>query len=98
MIVVPPTNLQASYNASVPEVNVSWTAPDEYDTFVVQRAILAPGASLQDLTYTTLDSAVQTTSYSDTNITSGTFYVYRVLTNLSGRISIPSNIDIVPVP
>ena len=100
-IVVPPLNLQASYNGSVSEVNLSWTAPDEYDSFAVQRAELAPGASNQDLTdedYTALDGTYQATSYSDRNIKSGTTYVYRVRTNLSGRISDPSNIVIVVVP
>lgn len=98
-IVVPPSNLQASYSGS--EVILIWTAPQEYDSFAVQRAVLAPGASSQDLTdedYTALDGTYQTTSYSDTNITSGVIYVYRVRTNLSGRISDPSNIDIVPIP
>ena len=100
-IVVPPTNLRASYNGSVPEVNVSWTAPDQYDSFVVQRAVLAAGASSQDLTdadYTALAITHQTTSYDDQSITSGTVYVYRVRTNLSGRISDPSNTGIVVVP
>ncbi len=100
-IVVPPLNLQASYNGSGPEVILSWTAPQDYDSFAVQRAVLAPGASSQDLTdedYTALDGTYQTTSYSDTNITSGVTYVYRVRTNLSGRISDPSNIVIVVVP
>jgi fibronectin type 3 domain-containing protein len=101
LIVAPPSNLRASYNDSGPEVNLTWTAPQEHDSFTVQRAVLARGASIQDLTdgsYKTLDFVRDTTSYSDTNITSGTIYVYRVLTNLSGRVSIPSNIDIVPVP
>ena len=101
LIVVPPSNLQASYNASGPAVDLSWTAPDEYDSFVVQRAILNPGTSSQDLTdanYTTLDFAVQTTSYSDSNITNGTIYVYRVRTNLSGRISVLSDTVLMPVP
>ena len=98
LIVVPPTNLQAEYNASGPAVNLTWTVPDEFDSFRIQRAVLAPGALLQDLTYTTLEGAIQTTFYSDTNIQSGTVYVYRVLTNLSGRTSVPSNIGIVSVP
>ena len=100
-IVVAPTNLRASYNGSVPEVILSWTAPQEYDSFVVQRAVLVPGASSQDLTdtdYTALAITHQTTSYDDQSITSGTIYVYRVRTNLSGRISDPSNIVIVVVP
>ena len=100
-IVVPPLNLQASYNGSGPEVILNWTAPQEYDSFAVQRAVLAPGASSQDLTdedYTALDGTYQTTSYSDTTIQSGVTYVYRVRTNLSGRISDPSNIVIVVVP
>ena len=101
LIVAPPSNLRASYNDSGPEVNLTWTAPQEHDSFTVQRAVLARGASILDLTdgnYTTLDFVRDTTSYSDTNITSGTIYVYRVRTNLSGRVSIPSNIDIVPIP
>ena len=70
-LVVSPSNLQVSYNGDVPEVNLNWTAPAEYDSFVIQRAVLAPGASLQDLTdanYTNLNTSQQTTSYSDTNI------------------------------
>ena len=101
LIVVPPSNLQASYNASGPVVYLEWTAPDEYDSFVVQRAVLAAGTSsqaLEDTDYTTLDFAQQTLFYSDTNIQSGTIYVYRVRTNLSGRISVPSNIVIIVVP
>ena len=100
-LVVSPSNLQVSYNSDVPEVNLTWIAPAEYDSFVVQRAVLAPGVSLQDLTdanYTNLNTTQQTTSYSDTNITSGVTYVYRVRTNLSGRISSPSNIVIIVVP
>ncbi len=100
-IVVPPLNLLASYNGSGPEVILNWTAPQEYDSFAVQRAVLAPGASSQDLAdedYTALDGTYQATSYSDTDIQSGVTYVYRVRTNLSGRISDPSNIVIVVVP
>ena len=98
LIVLPPTNLQASYNESGPSVDLNWTLPDEFDSFRIQRAVLAAGTSSQDLTdgdYTTLENAVQTTSYSDSNITNGTIYVYRVFTNLSGRSSNPSNIVII---
>ena len=99
-LVVPPSNLRASApdDVSVPEISLSWVAPAEYDSFVIQRAVLAPGASDQDLTnsnYTNLSITHQTTSYSDTNITSGVTYVYRVRTNLAGRISFPSNIVII---
>ena len=100
-IAVPPSNLQVSYNGDVPEVNLTWRAPAEYDNFVIQRAVLAPGASHQDLTdgnYTTLATFHQTDSYSDRDIQSGTTYVYRVRTNISGRISLPSNIVIIVVP
>ena len=99
--VVAPSNLQVSYNGDVPEVTLEWRAPAEYDSFVIQRAVLAPGTPLQDLTdanYTNLDISQQTTSYSDTTIQSGTTYVYRVRTNLAGRISSPSNIVIIVVP
>ena len=101
MIAVPPSNLQVSYNGDVPEVNLTWRAPAEYDNFVIQRAVLAPGASHQDLTdgnYMTLATFHQTDSYSDRDIQSGTTYVYRVRTNISGRISSPSNIVIIVVP
>ena len=99
-LVVPPSNLRALApdDVSVPEISLSWVAPAEYDSFVIQRAVLAPGASDQDLTnsnYTNLSITHQTTSYSDTNITSGVTYVYRVRTNLAGRISFPSNIVII---
>ena len=99
-LVVPPSNLRASApgDVSVPEISLSWVAPAEYDSFVIQRAVLTPGASDQDLTdanYTNLSITHQTTSYSDTNITSGVTYVYRVRTNLAGRISLPSNIVII---
>ncbi len=99
--VVAPSNLQVSYNGDVPEVTLNWSSPAEFDSFVIQRAVLAPGASLQDLTdanYTNLDISQQTTSYSDTTIQSGVTYVYRVRTNLAGRISSPSNIVIIVVP
>ena len=99
--VVAPSNLRASYNGDVPEVTLNWSSPAEFDSFVIQRAVLAPGASLQDLTdanYTNLDISQQTTSYSDTTIQSGVTYVYRVRTNLAGRISSPSNIVIIVVP
>ena len=101
LIVVPPTNLQAEYNASGPAVGLSWTVPDEFDSFRIQRAVLAAGESsdnLEDTAYTTLAFTIQNDSYSDSNIQSGTIYVYRVLTNLSGRTSVPSNIVIIVVP
>ena len=43
LIVLPPTNLQASYNESGPSVDLNWTLPDEFDSFRIQRAVLAPG-------------------------------------------------------
>ena len=100
---LPPTDLLARYNAAVPEVNLTWVAPDKYDSFIVQRAVLAPGASIRDLEtsdYTSFEpeDPITTTSYSDTDIRSGVTYVYRVLTSLSGRISGPSNTDWVVVP
>ena len=99
--VVAPSNLQVSYNGDVPEVILTWREPAEFDSFVIQRAVLTPGTPLQDLTdanYTNLSSTQQTSTYSDTNITSGVTYVYRVRTNLAGRISSPSNIVIIVVP
>ena len=101
MVAVPPSNLRAYYNSGVPEINLRWIAPDEFDSFVVQRAELTAGASNQDLTdedYTTLESANQTTFYEDKDIKSGTTYVYRVSTNLSGLTSRPSDIVIIVVP
>ena len=101
MVVVPPLNLRASYNAHVPDVYLTWSAPREFDGFLIQRAELAAGASSQDLTdgdYTSLETSHQTSSYSDTNIKNGVTYVYRVRTNLSGQISDPSNIVVVVIP
>ena len=102
-VLLPPTDLQARYNAAVPEVNLTWVAPDKYDSFVVQRAVLLPGASIRDLetndfTSFETEDPITTTSYSDRDIRNGVTYVYRVLTSFSGRISGPSNIDFVVVP
>ena len=99
-LAVAPSNLQASTpdDVSVPEIRLTWRFPAEYDNFIIQRAVLSPGVSDQDLTnadYTTLESSHQTDSYSDTNITSGVTYVYRVRTYLAGRVSSPSNIVII---
>ena len=99
-LAVAPSNLQASTpdDVSVPEIRLTWRSPAEYDNFIIQRAVLSPGVSDQDLTnadYTTLESSHQTDSYSDTNITSGVTYVYRVRTYLAGRVSSPSNIVII---
>ena len=106
IVPVPPTDLQVSYNPSVPEINLTWTPPDKYDHFIVQRAAItgaASGAAIRNLTdsdYTTLETEdpITTTSYSDRDIKSGFTYVYRVRTSLSGRVGAPSDTDWVPVP
>ena len=101
IVPVPPTDLVASYNPAVPEINLTWTPPDKYDHFIVQRAAIAGAASgtdirnLTDGDYTTLETEdpITTTSYSDRDIKSGFTYVYRIRTSLSGRISAPSDTD-----
>ncbi|MDE2701072.1 MAG: hypothetical protein OXI23_19545, partial [Gemmatimonadota bacterium] len=101
IVPVPPTNLVAHYNPAVPEINLTWTPPDKYDHFIVQRAAIAGAASgtdirnLTDGDYTTLETedTITTTSYSDRDIKSGFTYVYRIRTSLSGRISAPSDTD-----
>ena len=74
MIVVPPTNLLISYDDSTPPaINLTWNA-DEFDSFVIERAILNPGTTIADLTdgdYRTVVFAHLTTSYSDSDIESG---------------------------
>ncbi len=101
IVSVPPTDLLVSYNPSVPEINLTWTPPDKYDHFIVQRAAItgaASGTAIRNLTdgdYTTLETEdlITTTSYSDRDIKSGFTYVYRIRTSLSGRISAPSETD-----
>ena len=106
IVPVPPTDLQVSYNPSVPEINLTWTPPDKYDHFIVQRAAItgaASGAAIRNLTdsdYTTLETedTITTPSYSDRDIKSGFTYVYRVRTSLSGRVGAPSDTDFVFSP
>ena len=106
IVPVPPTDLVVHYNPAVPEVNLTWTLPDKYDYFIVQRAEIAGAASgsairnLTDQNYTTLETedTITTTSYSDRDIRSGITYVYRIRTSLSGRVSGPSDTDWVVVP
>ncbi|MXX12407.1 MAG: hypothetical protein F4Z86_02975 [Gemmatimonadetes bacterium] len=101
IVPVPPTDLVARYNPAVPEINLTWTPPDKYDHFIVQRAEIAGAASgtdirnLTDGDYTTLETEdpITTTSYSDRDIKSGFTYVYRIRTSLSGRIGGPSDTD-----
>ena len=101
MIVVPPTNLQVAYDDSTPPaINLTWNA-DEFDSFVIERAILNPGTTIADLTdgdYRTVVFAHLTTSYSDSDIESGVTYVYRVMTTLSGWTSDPSGSVFMQVP
>ena len=75
-VLLPPTDLRVRYNAAVHEVNVTWVAPDKYDHFVVQRAVLVPGTSIRDLetsdfTSFETEDPITTTSYSDSTISSG---------------------------
>ena len=106
IVPVPPMDLQVSYNPSVPEINLTWTSPDKYDHFIVQRAAITGAASgaairnLADSDYTTLETedSITTTSYSDRDIKSGFTYVYRVRTSLSGRVGAPSDTDFVFSP
>ena len=101
IVPVPPMDLVARYNPAVPEINLTWTPPDKYDHFIVQRAEIAgaaSGAAIRNLTdgdYTTLETEdpITTTSYSDRDIKNGFTYVYRIRTSLSGRISGPSDTD-----
>ncbi len=104
IVPVPPTALSVSYNGA--EINLTWTPPDKYDHFIVQRAAIsgvASGAAIRNLTdsdYTTLETedSITTTSYSDRDIKSGFTYVYRVRTSLSGRVGAPSDTDFVFSP
>jgi len=93
-----PTGLTAVYNGSLspPAVQVTWTPPAEWDSFLIQRAEVVAGSSSQ--TFTTLESAYASTTYNDSAIEGGKTYVYRVSTNRSGLISDPSNIWPVKVP
>ena len=95
-----PTNVTATYvgNATPPQVQLSWTPPAQFDSFLIQRATLAAGGSSKNLTFTTLQLAQAGTTYTDTAIQSGTVYVYRISTNSLGLISDPSSTVTVIIP
>lgn len=96
--VASPTNLNVAYvgNVTPPRVELNWTPPAEFDSFLIQRAVVVAGSST--LTFTTLQLAQTGTTYNDTDIQSGTTYVYRISTNRSGQISDPSNTAIIQIP
>ena len=97
--VVPPRNLQPKYDSDAQAVNLSWIAPRVYDSFYVERAVLSAGsASSQNLAYRTLASDHRTTSYVDSDVTSGTTYVYRVSVYFNGRTSEPTEAVVIQIP
>ncbi len=97
--VVPPRNLRAVYDSDAQAVTLRWVAPRVYDSFYVERAVLSAGsASSQNLAYRTLVSDHGTTSYVDSDVASGTTYVYRVSVYFNGRISEPTEAVVIQIP
>ena len=92
-----PTNLTATVvtNPSL-LVRLSWTAPAQYSSFLIQRETVASGSSGQG-NFVTIQLSNSSTTFDDTNVTSGNVYIYRVRTNLNNEFSDPSeSVTVVP--
>jgi len=86
-----PTNLTATVVTSPSLlVRLTWTAPAQYSSFVVQRETVASGSSSQG-NFVTIQLSNSSTTFDDTNVTSGNVYIYRVLTNLNNQYSASSD-------
>ena len=87
-LLVAPTSVVANTFSSS-QINISWTAPGTSPHhYVVERAT-------QLGNFTTLNSNVTGTSYSDTTVANLTAYLYRIRSaDASGNVSAESNIDL----
>lgn len=87
-LLVAPTSLEAD-TFSGTQINISWTAPATAPHhYVVERAT-------QIGNFTTLNSNVTSTTYSDTTVANLTAYLYRVRSaDAVGNVSAESNIDL----
>ena len=84
---VAPLNLLASTVSSA-QINISWTAAPNADHYVVERAS-------QLGSFTTINSNVTATSFSDNTVTNLNAYLYRVKSaDAAGNVSPSSNIDV----
>ncbi len=85
-----PKGLKAT--AGQGQVQLSWDEVVGADTYIVQRATTVDGA------YTTLQSGISQTSYTDIGLTNGTTYYYRVQTvNSEGTSEASNSVSAAPI-
>lgn len=87
----PPTNLVAQTISST-QINLSWNAPvnstqNEVNGYKIEQDVSCDGS------FATLVANNTSTTYSDTGLSAGTCYAYRVLALNSAGASMPSNVD-----
>ena len=87
----PPTNLVAQTISST-QINLSWNAPVNSTQNEVNGYKIEQDASC-DGSFVTLVTNNTSTIYSNTGLSAGTCYAYRVLALNSAGASIPSNVD-----
>ncbi len=93
----PPTNVQAAVITTVTDtlVRVTWTEPAEFTSFRVERQTVGTSSGSA---FSTVELSQTESTFDDTNVESGRSYLYRVLTNLKGVLSEPSEAVGVSVP
>jgi len=77
-------------------VRISWTHPAEFTDFIIQRKVA--GSSSSAGSFTTIATGVTSSPFEDTNVASGTTYLYRVQARLDTDFSDQSNEATVVVP
>ena len=85
-----PTNVVAS--ASNEQATISWDSVSSADSYTIKRSTTDGGP------YTTIETNITTTSYTDINLTNGTTYYYVIsATNAQGESQDSSQVSATPV-
>lgn len=93
-----PSNVVATAEASpVLLVRITWTHPAEFTDFLIQRKV-APVGSSSGGSFVTIATGLTSSPYEDTDVVSGTTYIYRVQTRIDTDFSVQSNEAILSVP
>ncbi|MEO7099565.1 MAG: LamG-like jellyroll fold domain-containing protein [Luteolibacter sp.] len=88
---VPAVPLDITANPNSSQINLAWAAVQGAQTYTVKRSVISGGP------YTVLASGLTASSYSDTNVVSGTPYYYVIsATNSKGTSADSAEITAVP--
>lgn len=96
-----PTNLTATITTKFTDggsqtiVRLTWNHPAEFSNFMIQRG---EAGSSSSISFSTMELGQPNSPYDDSTVEAGKVYIYRVLTNLSGQLSEPSNEAVIMVP